>query len=98
MILIFEFLQRIGFDKLMMNSLRLDDHRKFFTASYYDHFKQKLLINIAGYLHDSAANYWRLDPAMTAVLGKEQLVSQPSLSRFFGIIQPENLDEFRELL
>ncbi|MFC6176945.1 transposase [Companilactobacillus huachuanensis] len=32
------------------------------------------------------------------IIGREKLVSQPSISRFFSIITSDNLDEFRQLL
>lgn len=35
---------------------------------------------------------------MQAILGQDKLVSQPSLSRFFGAMTANNLDELRQLL
>lgn len=98
MVLILEFLHRLHFDSLLTKCVHFDDHRKFHTAAYHDIFRQKLLLDIAGYLHDDAADSWLLDPAMQAILGQDKLVSQPSLSRFFGAMTANNLDELRQLL
>lgn len=96
--LLLEFCHRFHFDQLLRETVHFEDQRKFYTVSYADICFQKILLNIAGYRHDVRANDFKADPAMTAILGEQSLVSQPSLSRFFAILTPANLDELRELI
>ena len=63
-----------------------------------DIFLEKLLLDVAGYLHDSSANDWQRDPVLAATLGSSRLVSQPSLSRFFKRLEDADLDDFRKLI
>ncbi|QFQ90698.1 hypothetical protein LM010_04305 [Lacticaseibacillus manihotivorans] len=83
LVLFQEFLHRINFRQLANQCLKLPDQRRFWKASMIDIFLEKLLLDVAGYLHDSSANDWQRDPVLAATLGSSRLVSQPSLSRFF---------------
>ncbi len=98
MALLLEFLDWVNFKRTLNNTLKIEDLRNFHLGSYADIFIQKVLLNLAGYLHDNAANSFRQDPAMRAILGENQLVSQASLSRFFCRFTPANLEQLRQLI
>ena len=97
MTLMVEFLHQIKFDTLLHATVHFNDTRTRLAHDYHDVLTQKLLMNVAGYLHDNAADTLRLDPAFQALMA-EQFVSQPSLSRFFANISSDNLLQLRELL
>lgn len=97
MTLMVEFLHKIKFDALLKDTVYFNDTRTRIAHDYRDTLTQKLLMNIAGYFHDNAANTLRSDPAFQ-VLMSDQFVSQPSLSRFFANVSTENLLQLRELL
>ncbi|WP_225358071.1 IS1380 family transposase [Lacticaseibacillus rhamnosus] len=98
LVLFQEFLHRINFRQLANQCLKLPDQRRFWKASMIDIFLEKLLLDVAGYLHDSSANDWQRDPVLAATLGSSRLVSQPSLSRFFKRLEDADLDDFRKLI
>src|SRR5699024_806972 len=97
MALMVEFLHKIKFDALLRATVHFNDTRTRIAHDYRDTLIQKLLMNIAGYFHDNAANTLRSDPAFQ-ILMSDQFVSQPSLSRFFANVSTENLLQLRELL
>ncbi|MEK1392824.1 hypothetical protein HCZ01_09700 [Limosilactobacillus fermentum] len=98
LVLFQEFLHRINFRQLANQCLKLPDQRRSWKASMIDIFLEKLLLDVAGYLHDNSANDWQRDPVLAATLGSSRLVSQPSLSRFFKRLEDADLDDFRKLI
>lgn len=98
MVLFMEFVTQLNLDGIIARTMHFTDQRSHFVAPYSDMFLQKILQNVAGYFHDIVANSWRNDPAIQATFGNHHLVTQPSLSRFFGVVSKDNLDECRELL
>lgn len=80
--LLIDFCHRLHLDQLLRQTVHFVDQRKCFTASYADICFQKILLSMAGYHHNVHANDFQRDPALTAILGEQNLVSQPSISRF----------------
>ena len=49
---------------------------------------------IAGYFEDDASDELTNDPVFTAVLNKDALASQPTVSRFFNRMDEDTLNHF----
>ena len=49
---------------------------------------------IAGYFEDDASDELTNDPVFKAVLNKETLASQPTISRFYNYMDKDSLNEF----
>ncbi|MBD5455093.1 MAG: hypothetical protein HDR23_01205 [Lachnospiraceae bacterium] len=47
---------------------------------------------------DDCADELRLDPVLSAILGKESLASQPTLSRFFNRMDDDTLRQFDDIM
>jgi hypothetical protein len=52
---------------------------------------------ISAYFQDDCADELTLDPVFLAVLGKESLASQPTLSRFFNRMDEDTLVQFNDI-
>ena len=77
-----EFDQRLGLSDAVRDLLVVDD-----PVSHRDHpnsdvVLQKVYQHVAGYHTDDAADDLAVEPLLTALLGKQRLASQPTLSRF----------------
>ena len=53
---------------------------------------------LGAYFEDDCADELTSDPVLTAVLGKEALVSQPTLSRFFIQMDDSTLHQFYDIM
>lgn len=98
LVLFLDFLHRSHFSQALKETVHFTDQRTFHRVDYSAMLQEKILLNVVGYLHDSAANEFRRDPELQAILGPTKLVSQASLSRFFANITSANLTELRQLL
>ena len=59
----------------------------------------QMLYQIFGtYYEDNCADELRHDPVLSAVLGKEVLASQPTLSRFFNRMDEDTLRQFDDIM
>ena len=52
---------------------------------------------ISAYFQDDCADELTLDPVFKAILGKESLASQPTLSRFFNRMDEDTLIQFDDI-
>ena len=52
---------------------------------------------ICGYFEDDCADELSYAPVLTAILGKNRLASQPTLSRFFNRMDNDTLEQFYQL-
>ena len=52
---------------------------------------------ISEYFQDDCADELTLDPVFQAILGKESLASQPTLSRFFNRMDEDTLVPFDDI-
>lgn len=90
-----EFIHKIGFDNLL-NQYFGADNRKIHSVSSV--IEQLIYQNIAGYHRDDAADHLRYDPVFTAVLEKEALASQPTISRTLNSFEQKDIDKFNDIL
>lgn len=89
-----EFDEKIGFSKTIQETLKVKDNAKFRVHSNSDIAIQKIYQNIAGYHTDDNADELTIDPAFKAVLGKSNLASQPTLSRFNLRLDMDTVKQF----
>lgn len=92
-----EFDEKIGFSKTIQEILMVKDTAKFRVHSNSDIAIQKIYQNIAGYHTDDNADELTIDPAFKAVLGKDSLASQPTLSRFNLRLDLDNVKQFQSI-
>ena len=87
LILYKEFDERIGFSRTIKDIFYVNDkinHRKHKNE---DILLQKIYQLIAGYTTDDNSDELRYDPALTTILDKNALASQPTISRFNSILK-----------
>ena len=90
-----EFIHKIGFDNLLKQYFGTDSRKIHSVSSVIE---QLIYQNIAGYHRDDAADYLRCDPVFTAVLEKEALASQPTISRTLNSFEQKDIDKFNDIL
>ena len=96
-LLLREFLSKLGFDKLISREFKTTD-----SASYRFHTDSQNLLQMifqicCGYFTDDCADELTNDPVLTAVLGKDALASQPTISRFFSRMDETTLKQFYQI-
>ena len=97
LLLIKEFISKLHFDKLMKSKFHTND-----TAIHRDHtddanLQQVLYQLISSYYEDDCADELTKEPIMNAILGKDRLASQPTLSRFYNRMDEDTIEQL-ELL
>lgn len=98
LILVKEFISKLHFDKLMNCMFHTND-----SASHRDHTDDANLMQaiyqiIASYYEDDCADELSKEPIMTAILAKDRLASQPTLSRFYNRMDDDTLRQFDSLM
>ena len=98
LLMIREFLHSLGIEKILKNTFKTND-----TASSRIHKDDENLLQMiyqifGTYYEDNCADEVRKDPVLTALLGKEALASQPTLSRFFNRMDDDTLRQFDEIM
>ena len=94
LLMIKEFLHALGFEKLLKDNFKTND-----TAMFRFHTDDKNLLQMiyqifGTYYEDDCSDELRQDPILTALLGKEALASQPTISRFFNRMDETTLRQF----
>lgn len=92
--LIKEFAAKVGLIKLVNKIFKTTDfatHRLHIDA---DNLMQLLYQMIAAYFQDNCADELTYDPVLTAILEKDALASQPTLSRFWNRMDNNTLAQF----
>ncbi|MFL2062106.1 transposase, partial [Marinilactibacillus psychrotolerans] len=82
LVLVKEVMNTFDFSHVAKQWLHIKDKRVYFTHDNLAILEQLIMQLIAGYSADSSANLLRQDPVFQAVLGKKELASQSSISRF----------------
>ena len=90
-----EFIHKIGFDNLLKQYFGTDKRKIHSISSVIE---QLIYQNIAGYHRDDAADHLRYDPVFKAVLEKEALASQPTISRTLNSFEQKDIDKFNDIL
>lgn len=98
LLLLKEFLCAFGIEKLLKNSFKTNDPASFRIHKDDENLLQMLYQIFGTYYEDNCADELRLDPVLSAVLGKEALASQPTLSRFFNRMDDDTLRQFDDIM
>ena len=94
LLLIKEFVSKIGIDRLFSHSFKTNDSASFRYHTDKDNLLQMIYMIIAGYFEDDASDELTNDPVFKAVLDKEALASQPTISRFHNRLDEDSLNQF----
>ena len=94
LLLIKEFVSKLGIDKLFSHAFKTNDSASFRYHTDKENLLQMIYMIIAGYFEDDASDELTNDPVFKAVLNKEALASQPTVSRFFNRMDEDTLNQF----
>ena len=94
LLLIKEFVSKLGIDKLIGKEFKTNDSAVFRFHTDRDNLLQMLYMIIAGYFEDDASDELTNDPVFKAILDKNALASQPTISRFFNRMDEDTLNQF----
>ena len=94
LLLIKEFVSKLGINKLIGRNFKTNDSATFRFHTDRDNLLQMIYMIIAGYFEDDASDELTNDPVFKAVLDKEALASQPTISRFFNRMDENTLNQF----
>ncbi len=83
LLLIKEFICKIGLDTLIEQYFQTDD-KTIRIHKDKENLFQKIYQQLAGYFADNDSDELTLDPIFTSLLDKDSLASQPTMSRFFN--------------
>ena len=97
LLLIIEFTARVGLIKLIKKLFKTNDHTNCRIHTDSDNLMQVIYQIIAAYFEDDCADELTKDPVMNAILEKDKLASQPTLSRFWNRMDIDTLAQFSEI-
>ncbi len=93
-----EFLFKIGTVKLIKRLFKTNDTAWFRIHKDDANLMQAIYQIISAYFEDDCADELTNDPVMTAILDKDALASQPTLSRFFNRMDEDTLAQFNLII
>jgi len=94
LLLIKEFISKLGMDKLFSQSFNTNDSALFRYHTDKENLLQMIYMIIAGYFEDDSSDELTNDPVFKAVLNKDTLASQPTISRFHNRMDEDSLNQF----
>ena len=94
LLLIKEFVSKLGIDRLFSHLFKTNDSELFRYHTDKENLLQLIYMIIAGYFGDDASDELTNDPVFKAVLDKDALASQPTVSRFFNRMDEDTLNQF----
>ena len=94
LLLIKEFVSKLGIDKLFSQSFNTNDSALFRYHTDKENLLQMIYMIIAGYFEDDSSDELTNDPVFKAVLNKDTLASQPTISRFHNRMDEDSLNQF----
>ena len=97
LLLMKEFLSKIGFERLATAKFKTTDEAKRFHTDV-DNLLQVMYQIFSAYNEDDCADELSNEPVIIAALEKERLASQPTLSRFFNRMDESTLQQFSDML
>ena len=97
LLLIKEFYHKLGLDTLAKSIFHTTDNASFRVHKDHENLLQMLYQITAAYFQDDHADSLRNDPIFTAAVGKEELASQPTLSRFHNRLDEKTLSQLEEI-
>jgi hypothetical protein len=98
LILYKEAAHKIGYFQSLHDTLHIQDQRKFHEHGYPSVVEQLIFQHLAGYHRDRFAKTLMDDPVFTQAMEKDYMASQPTLSRMYGALTPENIDQMNDFL
>lgn len=98
LLLIKEFACKLGFDKILKSEFKTNDSSMFRIHKDDENLWQMIYQILGAYFKDDCADELTNDPVLTAILGKEALASQPTLSRFFNRMDDSTLRCFYDIM
>ena len=93
-----EFLFKIGAVKLVNRMFKANDTAWFRIHKDDANLMQVIYQIISSYFEDDCADELTNEPVMTAILEKEALASQPTLSRFFNRMDEDTLSQLHQII
>ncbi len=93
-----EFLYKIGAAKLINRLFKTNDTAWFRIHKDDANLMQVIYQIISAYFEDDRADELTNEPVMTAILDKDSLASQPTLSRFFNRMDEDTLAQFNLII
>lgn len=97
LLLIKEFINKIGFEKIVKKIFQTNDSATFRFHTDDKNLLQEIYQTIAGYFQDDDADELTDDPVFNSILNKNSLASQPTLSRFFNRMDNDTLNQFEQI-
>ena len=94
LLLIKEFVSKLGIDRLLGKAFKTNDPALFRYHTDQKNLLQMIYMIIAGYFEDDASDELTNDPVFKSVLEKDALASQPTVSRFFNRMDENTLNQF----
>lgn len=94
LLLIKEFISKIGIDRLLCQSFKTNDSALFRYHTDKENLLQLIYMIITGYFGDNAWDELTNEPVFKAVLNKEALASQPTISRFHNHMDEDSQNQF----
>ena len=92
-----EFLFKIGAVKLINRIFKTNDTAWFRIHNDASNLMQVIYQIISAYFEDDCADELTNDPVMTAILNKDALASQPTLSRFYNRMDEDTISQLNQL-
>ena len=97
LLLLKEFISKLHFDKLINSIFHTNDASSHRTHKDDENLLQVIYQIFSAYYEDDCADELTNDPILTAILAKEALASQPTLSRFYNRMDNDTLRQFDSL-
>ena len=97
LLLIKEFISKLGIERLLNRSFKTNDSAVFRYHTDRDNLLQMIYMIMASYFEDDASDELTKDSVFKAVLEKSALASQPTVSRFFNRMDEDTLKQFQEI-
>ena len=94
LLLIREFAVKMGLVRLIYSLFQTNDTASFRIHIDPENLLQMIYQTIATYFEDDCADELTVDPVFTAILDKQTLASQPTISRFFNRMDESTLEQF----
>ena len=97
LLLIKEFAEKIGLVGIIYALFKTNDTAIFRYHIDPENLLQMIYQTIAAYFEDDCADELTVDPVFTAILGKPNLASQPTISRFYNRMDEVTLKQFDQI-
>ena len=94
LLLIKEFVSKLGIDNLLGKVFKTNDSALFRYHTDQKNLLQMIYMIIAGYFEDDTSDELTNDPVFKSVLEKAVLASLPTVSRFFNRMDKDTLNQF----